>query len=57
VRDELFARFADVRVERHNFDAIPLVSIGGYRLSLGRNLALPTIARVVGLDLYIHARK
>jgi ubiquinone/menaquinone biosynthesis C-methylase UbiE len=48
VREELFARFADVRIERHNFD--------GTRL-LPRRLALPTVARVLGLDLYIHARK
>jgi SAM-dependent methyltransferase len=48
VRDELFAPFSDVRVERHNFD--------GTRV-LPRKLALPTVARVLGLDLYIHARK
>jgi SAM-dependent methyltransferase len=56
VRDELFGEFADVRIERHNFDPIPLVSIGGYKVWLSRNVALPTIARVLGLDLYIHAR-
>jgi SAM-dependent methyltransferase len=48
VRDELFAPFSDVRIERHNFD--------GTRV-LPRKLALPTVARVLGLDLYIHARK
>lgn len=48
VRQELFAPFADVRIERHNFD--------GMRL-LPRRLTLPTVARVLGLDLYIHARK
>jgi ubiquinone/menaquinone biosynthesis C-methylase UbiE len=57
VRDELFARFRDVRVERHNFDPIPLVSVGGRTLVLSRELALPTVARLLGLDLYIHARK
>jgi ubiquinone/menaquinone biosynthesis C-methylase UbiE len=48
VREELFAPFSDVRIQRHNFD--------GTRL-LPRKLALPTVARVLGLDLYIHARK
>jgi SAM-dependent methyltransferase len=57
VREELFAPFADVRIERHNFDATPLLSIGGRTLVLSRELALPTLARVLGLDLYIHARK
>jgi ubiquinone/menaquinone biosynthesis C-methylase UbiE len=57
VREELFAPFADVRIERHNFDPIPLVSIAGRTLVLSRKLALPTVARVLGLDLYIHARK
>jgi ubiquinone/menaquinone biosynthesis C-methylase UbiE len=48
VRQELFAPFSDVRIERHNFDGTRLLS---------RKLALPTVARVLGLDLYIHARK
>ena len=48
VREELFAPFAEVRVERHNFDPMP---------GLSRERALPTVARVLGLDLYIHARK
>jgi ubiquinone/menaquinone biosynthesis C-methylase UbiE len=57
VRDELFAPFADVHIERHNFDPTRLASIGGRTLVLSRELALPTVARVLGLDLYIHARK
>jgi len=57
VREELFASFAEVRVERHNFDATPLVSVAGRTLALSRERALPTVARVLGLDLYIHARK
>jgi SAM-dependent methyltransferase len=57
VREELFANFAAVQVQRHNFDPIRLLSIGGYTLWLSRERALPTIARVAGLDLYIHARK
>jgi ubiquinone/menaquinone biosynthesis C-methylase UbiE len=57
VREELFAPFSDVRIERHNFDPTRLLSIGGRKLVLSRELALPTVARVLGLDLYIHARK
>jgi SAM-dependent methyltransferase len=57
VRDKLFAPFADVRIERHNFDPTPLLSIGSRTLVLSRDLALPTVARLLGLDLYIHARK
>jgi SAM-dependent methyltransferase len=57
VREELFAPFAEVRIERQNFDPTPLVSVGGRTLLLSRERALPTVARVLGLDLYIHARK
>jgi SAM-dependent methyltransferase len=57
VREELFRDFADVRIERHNFDPTRLISVGGRTLWLSRERALPTIARVLGLDLYIHARR
>ena len=57
VRQEIFARFTEVRIERHNFDPVPLISIGRLGATLSRELALPTVARVLGLDLYIHARK
>jgi hypothetical protein len=57
VRQELFARFAEVRIERHNFDGLRLASFRGYGLTLRREWALPTVARALGLDLYIHARK
>jgi ubiquinone/menaquinone biosynthesis C-methylase UbiE len=57
IREELFASFAEVRVERHNFDPTPLGSFRGRTLRLSRERALPTVARVMGLDLYIHARK
>jgi SAM-dependent methyltransferase len=57
VREELFAPFVQVRIERHNFDPTPLLTFGGRALVLSRRLALPTVARVLGLDLYIHARK
>jgi SAM-dependent methyltransferase len=57
VRQDLFASFADVRIERRNFDPTRLASFAGRTLWLSRERALPTVARVVGLDLYIHARK
>jgi SAM-dependent methyltransferase len=57
VRDELFARFADVRIERHNFDPLVLARFRGRSVTLSRDRALPTLAQVLGLDLYIHARK
>jgi SAM-dependent methyltransferase len=57
VRDELFAAFSDVRIERHNFDPTRIASFRGRALWLSRERALPTVARVLGLDLYIHARK
>jgi SAM-dependent methyltransferase len=57
VRHELFAPFAEVRIQRHNFDATRLLSIGGRTLWLSRERALRTVARGFGLDLYIHARK
>jgi SAM-dependent methyltransferase len=57
VREELFASFSDVHIERHNFDPTRLISLGGRTLALSRERALPTVARVLGLDLYISARK
>lgn len=56
VRDELFARFSDVRIDRRNFGDW-LVSVRGRTVGLSREQALPTVARVLGHDLYIHARK
>lgn len=57
VRRELFASFAKVRVERHNFDPYYLGSIGKTPLWLARERTLNSVARILGLDLYIHARK
>ena len=57
VRQDLLASFADVRIERQNFDPTRLASFAGRTLWLRRELALPTVARVLGLDLYIHALK
>ena len=45
---QLFRRFASVRIEIQNFDEYPLLS---------RSRALRTIARVVGLDIYVVAEK
>jgi ubiquinone/menaquinone biosynthesis C-methylase UbiE len=57
VRDELFAPFSSVRVEHHNFDPTRLFVIGDRGIVFKREWALPTVARLVGLDLYVHARK
>jgi SAM-dependent methyltransferase len=57
VRQELFAGFSDVRIERHNFDETRLIGFRGRAISLSRERALKTVARVLGTDLYIHARK
>jgi SAM-dependent methyltransferase len=57
VRDELFAGFGDVRIERHNFDPTYLGTWLGKPVWVTREQALPTVARVMGLDLYIQATK
>lgn len=57
VRDELFAAFADVRIERHNINPLVLGRFRGLSLTVSRERLLPTLARVLGLDLYIHARR
>ncbi len=57
VRDGLFASFSDVRVERHNFDPVTLGPVLGRTVTVPRERLLPNVARVLGLDLYIHARK
>jgi SAM-dependent methyltransferase len=52
----LFGSFADVSVEAQNFD--PLVLRAGRReLMIRREQLLGNVARLLGLDLYIHARK
>ena len=45
----LLARFGWTRIDVQNFD--------GYRFGLRRELFLPNLARVAGLDLYITAEK
>ena len=57
VHAELFARFTDVRIERHNFDPLVLTGFRGLSLTIPRQRLLANVARVLGLDLYIHARK
>jgi len=53
---ELFGAFSDVRVESQNFDALT-PGLGGLTLKIPRKLLLGNVGRVLGLDLYIHARK
>jgi SAM-dependent methyltransferase len=57
VRQELFSSFSEVRIERHNFDPVILTYLRGRPVGPTRNQTLATIARVLGLDLYIHARR
>lgn len=57
VREDLFAPFAEVRIERHNFDPLVVPAVRGLALTIPRARLLSNVARVMGLDLYIHARK
>ncbi|MHC4608539.1 MAG: class I SAM-dependent methyltransferase, partial [Planctomycetota bacterium] len=50
----LFREFAGVRIEPQNFDNL---IFGGGRLVIPRERFLDNIARVLGLDLYITAKK
>lgn len=52
----LFGAFATVSVEAQNFDPLPLPLTRG-RVVIPRERLLGNVARVLGLDLYIHARK
>jgi hypothetical protein len=49
---KLFGAFAAVRVERHNFDDYRL-----RRLQIKRDWFIGNLDRLLGLDLYILARK
>jgi len=52
----LFSAFSSVSVQSQNFD--PLTpSFAGRTLTIPRERLLGNVARVLGLDLYIHARK
>jgi ubiquinone/menaquinone biosynthesis C-methylase UbiE len=53
---ELFAAFSDVVVESQNFDDLT-PTLGGRELTIPRERLLGNVARVLGSDLYIRARK
>ena len=53
----LFADFSTVSVEPQNFDPLVLPLGRGRRLTVPRERLLGNVGRVLGLDLYIHARK
>jgi ubiquinone/menaquinone biosynthesis C-methylase UbiE len=55
VRD-LFGAFSPVRVQSQNFDALT-PEFAGRTLTVRREWLLGNVARILGLDLYIHARK
>jgi ubiquinone/menaquinone biosynthesis C-methylase UbiE len=52
----LFGDFSDVAVQSQNFDSLT-PTLGGHMLTVRREWLLGNVARVLGLDLYIHARK
>jgi SAM-dependent methyltransferase len=51
----LFARFSDIRIDTHNFDTYTLLR--GRIVILPRERLLNNIARILGTDLYIVAKK
>jgi ubiquinone/menaquinone biosynthesis C-methylase UbiE len=53
---ELFGAFAEVTVESQNFDALT-PTVAGRTLTIPRERLLSNVARLLGLDLYIHARR
>ena len=52
---EAFGSFSDVRIERHGLDPTRLARSPARELLLSRDRVLPTIADVLGVDLYVHA--
>ena len=52
----LFGAFSDVEIESQNFDAFT-PTLAGRTLTIPRERMLGNVARVMGLDLYIHAHK
>jgi SAM-dependent methyltransferase len=52
----LFGAFSDVAVQSQNFDSLT-PTLAGRELTIRREWLLGNVARVLGLDLYIHARK
>jgi SAM-dependent methyltransferase len=53
---QLFGAFSDVAVQSQNFDALT-PTLAGHTLTIRREWLLGNVARLLGLDLYIHARK
>lgn len=53
---QLFGSFSSVTAQSQNFDALRL-TLAGRTLTIPRERLLGNVARVLGLDLYIHARK
>jgi SAM-dependent methyltransferase len=52
----MFGGFSSVRIRRENFDDVVL-SVGGRTLMIRRGALLNNVARIVGSDLYVTARK
>jgi hypothetical protein len=52
----LFGAFSDVSIQSQNFDALT-PTLAGREITVPREWLLGNVARVAGLDLYIHARK
>jgi len=53
---ELFGDFSDVSVQSQNFDDLT-PTFAGFEFEIERERLLGNLGRVLGLDLYIHARK
>jgi ubiquinone/menaquinone biosynthesis C-methylase UbiE len=52
----LFGAFSSVKIDSQNFDALT-PTVAGRTITVPRERLLGNIGRVLGLDLYIHARK
>ena len=52
----LFGAFSTVSVDAQNFDPVAL-PLGRRRVTIPRERLLDNVARVLGLDLYVHARR
>jgi ubiquinone/menaquinone biosynthesis C-methylase UbiE len=53
---ELFGAFSEVSIDSQNFDTLT-PTLAGRTLTVRREWLLGNVGRVLGLDLYIHARK
>jgi len=52
----LFGAFSDVAIQSQNFDSLT-PTLAGRTVTIRREWLLGNVARVLGLDLYVHARK